>query len=94
MLKLNDRFVVFTEPCERQTGHAWMLDIHAFLTDPQVRYMHPAEVGILLRAITAHLSGAQDFDDFVTQHAARYGICGTPRCERLWIDDFDDEVDS
>ncbi len=46
MSKLNDEYVVFSEPYDRQIGDRWYLDLQAFLTDPGVRLMHPAEVGI------------------------------------------------
>lgn len=91
MLKLNNDYVVFTEPYERQTGQEWFLDLQAFLTDPQVRYMHPAAVGIIVRAIVAHISGAQDFDEFVRINCERYGVQGIPRAEFLWVSD-DEEV--
>lgn len=87
MPKLNEEYVVFTEPYERQTGDAWFLDLQAFLTDPGVRLMHPAEVGIIVRAIVAHISGAQNFDEYVSVNCERYGVQGIPMAESLWVED-------
>ena len=91
MSKLNDEYVVFSEPYNRQIGDRWYLDLQAFLTDPGVRLMHPAEVGITVRAIVAHVSGAQDFEEYVTVNCERCGIHSVTEAESLWVSD-DEEV--
>ena len=84
MRELNGKFFVFAD-LSQSDNYVWVLDLAEFFRDPDIREMHPNEVGLMLRAVASHLYGPESFNDFLDRNAHRFGSIEDSTRGKFWV---------